>query len=209
MKITKAQFVKSVSNYKDLYKSDYNEVAFVGRSNVGKSSLINFVCNNKKLAKTSSLPGRTRLVNYFLINDSFLLVDLPGYGYAKASKESQENWGELLGKYLTTSKNLKCVYLLLDARHLPSDKDKQMVHYLYYYKLPTVFVLTKCDKLTKSQINIQKQKIAHELALAPDNFIATSADNKYGLNEMLDSIEYRLSVDLTPKTCDEDESGEE
>lgn len=196
MKILKAQFIKSVSNYKDLYKSNFDEIAFVGRSNVGKSSLINFVCNNKKLAKTSSLPGRTRLVNYFLINDKFLLVDLPGYGFAKASKESQESWGELLEKYLTTSKNLKCIYLLLDVRHLPSDKDKLMVQFLYYYKIPTVFVLTKCDKLSRSQIGVQKQKIAQSLALAPNNFIATSTENKIGLDELLDSIEFRLSVDL-------------
>ncbi len=208
MKLKKAQFIKSVSNYKDLYQSDYNEVAFVGRSNVGKSSLINLIANNKNLAKTSSLPGRTRLINYFLINDEFLLVDLPGYGYAKASKQEQETWGDLMGKYLTTSKNLKCIYMLLDCRHMPTEKDHQMLKYLYFYKIPTVFVLTKCDKLSKSQLNANKQKIANELGLTTKSFIATSFDSKIGAQELLDSIEQRLSVDLTQKLDDEPDTQE-
>ncbi len=199
MKIKKAQFVKSVSNYKDLYQSNYSEIAFVGRSNVGKSSLINLIANNKSLAKTSSLPGRTRLVNYFLINDEFLLVDLPGYGYAKASKQDQETWGDLMGNYLTTSKNLKCVYMLLDSRHMPTEKDHQMLKYLYFYKIPTVFVLTKCDKLSKAQLGVNKQKIANELGLTTKSFIITSVDNKIGAQDLLDSIEQRLQVDLDVK----------
>ena len=130
MIIKSAEFVKSVSNFNDIYKSDYKEIAFVGRSNVGKSSLINFMTNNSKLAKTSSLPGRTRLINYFLINKEFLLVDLPGYGYAKASKEAQATWGTLLENYLKKSNNLKAVYMLLDIRHLPNDNDKQMIKFV-------------------------------------------------------------------------------
>ena len=202
MKVTKAQFVKSVSNYKDLYQSDFSEIAFVGRSNVGKSSIINLITNNKKMAKTSSLPGRTRLINYFLINDAFLLVDLPGYGYAKASKAEQEGWGELLDKYLTTSKNLKCVYMLLDCRHLPSEKDVQMVKYLYFYKIPTVFVLTKCDKLSRAELNRNKQSIANALALTTASFIATSAEKKMGVEELTTSIEQRLQVDIQAENED-------
>ncbi len=203
MKITKAQFIKSVSNYNDLYKSDYSEIAFVGRSNVGKSSLINLISNNRKLAKTSSLPGRTRLINYFLINDSFMLVDLPGYGYAKASKQEQEKWGDLLDKYLTTSKNLKCIYMLLDVRHLPTEKDLQMVNYLYFYKIPTIFVLTKCDKLSRAQVGSQRQKIAAALKIASGNLIATSAQDKSGVEPLLQSIEERLSANLDAKIDEE------
>lgn len=193
MIIKTAEFVKSVSNYKDIYISDLAEVAFVGRSNVGKSSLINFMTNNGKLAKTSSLPGRTRLINYFLINKEFLLVDLPGYGYAKASKESQKSWGDLLENYLKNSKNLKAVYMLLDIRHMPNDNDKQMIKFLYYYNIPTVFVLTKADKLSKAQCSRQAQLIANELGLTKGSFVITSSDKKTGKEGLLESLETRLN----------------
>lgn len=196
MVIKTAEFVKSVSNFNDIYKSDYKEVAFVGRSNVGKSSLINFMTNNGKLAKTSSLPGRTRLINYFLINKEFLLVDLPGYGYAKASKEAQASWGTLLENYLKKSQNLKAVYLLLDIRHLPNDNDKQMIKFLYYYNIPTVFVLTKADKLSKAERNRNAIKIANELGLTTSNFIITSSDNKLGKDQLLASLEARLNAEV-------------
>ena len=195
MVIKSAEFVKSVSNFNDIYKSEYKEIAFVGRSNVGKSSLINFITNNSKLAKTSSLPGRTRLINYFLINKEFLLVDLPGYGYAKASKEAQASWGGLLENYLKQSKNLKAVYMLLDIRHLPNENDKQMIKFLYYYNIPTVFVLTKADKLSKSAIGRQVQIIANDLALAKSNFVVTSADKKTGKEGLLASLEQRLMAE--------------
>lgn len=196
MIIKTAEFVKSVSNFNDIYKSDFKEVAFVGRSNVGKSSLINFMTNNGKLAKTSSLPGRTRLINYFLINKEFLLVDLPGYGYAKASKEAQASWGTLLENYLKKSQNLKAVYLLLDIRHLPNDNDKQMIKFLYYYNIPTVFVLTKADKLSKAERNRNTIKIANELGLTTSNFIITSSDNKLGKDQLLASLEARLNAEV-------------
>lgn len=196
MIIKTAEFVKSVSNFNDIYKSDYKEVAFVGRSNVGKSSLINFMTNNGKLAKTSSLPGRTRLINYFLINKEFLLVDLPGYGYAKASKEAQASWGTLLENYLKKSQNLRAVYLLLDIRHLPNDNDKQMIKFLYYYNIPIVFVLTKADKLSKAERNRNATKIANELGLTISNFIITSSDNKLGKDQLLDSLEARLNAEV-------------
>ncbi len=195
MIIKTAEFVKSVSNYNDIYKSNYKEVAFVGRSNVGKSSLINFMTNNSKLAKTSSLPGRTRLINYFLINKEFLLVDLPGYGYAKASKEAQASWGDLLENYLKLSKNLKAVYMLLDIRHLPNDNDKQMIKFLYYYNIPTVFVLTKADKLSKAERGRNAQKIANDLGLTINNFVITSSDDKIGKEGLLASLESRLNAE--------------
>lgn len=195
MIIKTAEFVKSVSNYNDIYKSNYKEVAFVGRSNVGKSSLINFMTNNGKLAKTSSLPGRTRLINYFLINKEFLLVDLPGYGYAKASKEAQASWGDLLENYLKLSTNLKAVYMLLDIRHLPNDNDKHMIKFLYYYNIPTVFVLTKADKLSKAERGRNAQKIANDLGLTINNFVITSSDDKIGKEGLLASLESRLNAE--------------
>ena len=205
MIIKSAEFVKSVSNFNDIYKSDYKEIAFVGRSNVGKSSLINFITNNSKLAKTSSLPGRTRLINYFLINKEFLLVDLPGYGYAKASKEAQATWGTLLENYLKKSKNLKAVYMLLDIRHLPNDNDKQMIKFLYFYNIPTVFVLTKADKLSKSAIGRQVQIIANDLGLAKDNFVVTSADKKTGKEKLLESLDARLCAENEVEPEDSEE----
>ena len=205
MIIKSAEFVKSVSNFNDIYKSDYKEIAFVGRSNVGKSSLINFMTNNSKLAKTSSLPGRTRLINYFLINKEFLLVDLPGYGYAKASTEAQATWGTLLENYLKKSENLKAVYMLLDIRHLPNDNDKQMIKFLYYYNIPTVFVLTKADKLSKSAIGRQVQIIANDLGLAKDNFIVTSSDKKTGKDKLLNSLDARLVAQNQIETEDSEE----
>ena len=130
MVIKSVEFLKSVGDTNFL-ESDYSEFAFVGRSNVGKSSLINFITNRKKLAKTSSTPGKTQLINYFLINKSFLLVDLPGYGYAEVGKDKKESWGEFIDAYLNTSKNLKCVYFLLDIRRTPTAQDEQMLKFLY------------------------------------------------------------------------------
>ncbi len=205
MIIKSAEFIKSVSNFNDIYKSNYKEIAFVGRSNVGKSSLINFMTNNSKLAKTSSLPGRTRLINYFLINKEFLLVDLPGYGYAKASKEAQASWGTLLENYLKKSENLKAVYMLLDIRHLPNDNDKQMIKFLYYYNIPTVFVLTKADKLSKSAIGRQVQMIANDLGLTKDSFVVTSSDKKTGKDKLLDSLEARLTFENNPEKEEDSE----
>ena len=204
MIIKSAEYLTSVVS-KDKIIKEGLDFAFVGRSNVGKSSLINFMTNNSKLAKTSSLPGRTRLINYFLINKEFLLVDLPGYGYAKASKEAQASWGNLLENYLKKSENLKAVYMLLDIRHLPNDNDKQMIKFLYYYNIPTVFVLTKADKLSKSAIGRQVQIIANDLGLAKDNFIVTSSDKKTGKDKLLDSLDARLVAQNQIETEDGEE----
>lgn len=192
MKVKQAEFVTSVAD-KNYYKSDLNEVAFVGRSNVGKSSLINFIANKKHLAKTSSTPGKTRLINYFLINKSFLLVDLPGYGYAKVSKNIKTNWGDFLEEYLKTSKNLKCVYLLLDIRRTPTAQDEQMLQFLYFNRITTKVVVTKTDTLSKSQVNNQIFLICSKLKLSRNDIIVTSSQDKKGLEELLDSIEQYTS----------------
>ena len=187
MKITNVKFIKSVANVNDVLL-DKNEYAFVGRSNVGKSSLLNFLVNSK-IAKTSSTPGKTRLINYFEVNKDFYFVDLPGYGYAKISKEKINSWDELLGNYLVNSKKLKCVFLLVDIRHKPTELDKQMQKFLYFYQIPTIIIATKCDKLSRAQMHNQKQMLANELGVGKQNIILTSSSTRMGLEDVLNKIE--------------------
>ena len=188
MVIKSAEFVTSVADT-NYYKSDYNEVAFVGRSNVGKSSLINFIVNRKKLARASSMPGKTTLINYYLVNKQFLLVDLPGYGYAEVSKGEKTNWGEFLEEYLKTSENLKCVYLLLDIRRTPTAQDEQMLKFLYFNRISTKVVVTKVDTLSKAQVSNQLQIICSKLGITRRDVIVTSSQDKEGHKDLLDSIE--------------------
>ncbi len=192
MVIKSAEFVTSVADT-NYYQSDLNEVAFVGRSNVGKSSLINFIVNRKKLAKTSSMPGKTSLINYFLVNKSFLLVDLPGYGYAEVSKGQKTNWAEFLEEYLKTSKNLKCVYLLLDIRRTPTAQDEQMLKFLYFNRISTKVVVTKIDTLSKAQVSNQLQIICSKLGITRKDIIVTSSQDREGHKDLLDSIEQFVS----------------
>ncbi len=192
MVIKSAEFVTSVAD-KNYYKSDLNEVAFVGRSNVGKSSLINFIVGRKKLAKTSSMPGKTSLINYFLVNKQFLLVDLPGYGYAEVSKNQKTNWGDFLEEYLKTSEKLKCVYLLLDIRRTPTNQDEQMLNFLYFNRISTKVVVTKIDTLSKAQVSNQLQIICSKLGITRKDIIVTSSQDKAGHKELLDSIEHFIS----------------
>ncbi len=183
MIIKRAEFVRSYSlGYNG---SDNDEICVVGRSNVGKSSFINAICGNGKLAKTSSLPGRTRLINVFSINGGqFHLVDLPGYGFAKASKADKETWDELMGHYFESADRLKQVIVLVDIRNT-SIKDKQMLEYLYYYQIPFTVVATKCDKVSKSALKIELNKVASYLGLGKDNIIAFSSVRKLGIDEVL------------------------
>jgi GTP-binding protein len=148
MKIITAEFVKSVVAIEGLPKDSLPEIAFVGRSNVGKSSLLNALMK-KKLAYTSATPGKTREINYFRINQKFYFVDLPGYGYAKVSKAEQARWKELLEAYLQNRPQLKLCLLLIDARHPDLENDKQMAEFLYFYGRRFAIVLTKVDKLKK------------------------------------------------------------
>lgn len=195
MVIKSAEFIKSTGNDRNYYVSDYPEVAFVGRSNVGKSSLINFIARRRKLANTSATPGKTKLINYFLINKTFLLVDLPGYGYAQVSRDAQGQWAEFLDEYLKTSKNLKCVYLLLDVRRTPTAQDEQMLKYLYANQIPTVLVVTKTDTLSKSQVNNQLMVITAKLGVNKSDLILTSSQDKKGYEQLMESIEKRISVE--------------
>ena len=192
MIIKTAEFLTSVANEKNLPEFNKPEFAFVGRSNVGKSSLINALCNRKKLAKTSSLAGRTRLINFFEINRELLLVDLPGYGFAKASKTEQAKWQSLIGSYLSGSHNLKLVFVLVDIRHEPTELDKLMLNYLYQYNISFVVVATKLDKIKKSQIQKQKLLVSSSLGIGVDNIILSSQVDKLGLDEIWQVIESQI-----------------
>lgn len=185
MQIKTAKFVTSATRINMDKLENFPQIAFVGRSNVGKSSLINMLVGNSKLCKTGSTPGRTRLINYFLINDGVYFVDLPGYGFAKASKTEIDGWQSMIEPYLVENENLKCVCMLVDSRIEPTTQDKQMMKFLNYYRIPFVVIATKCDKFGKSQIKPQMQKIANFLGLGKENVFPTSSENKYGRLEIL------------------------
>ena len=192
MDIRSAKFVTSVANSVNILKDGRMEIAFVGRSNVGKSSLINMLVKNSKLCRTSSTPGRTRLINYFLINDDFYFVDLPGYGYAKASKSEVDGWQSMIEPYLINNAQLKCVCMLVDSRIEPTAQDKQMLKFLNYYQIPFIIIATKCDKFGKSQIKPQLQKIANYLGVGKDNVFASSGEKLLGRNEILSKMDQFL-----------------
>ena len=193
MDIKSAKFVTSATSINSDYVENKNAIAFVGRSNVGKSSLINMLVDNSKLCKTSSTPGRTRLINYFLINDNVYFVDLPGYGFAKASKVEVDSWQSMIEPFLVENENLKCVCMLVDSRIAPTVQDKQMMKFLNYYRIPFVIIATKCDKFGKSQIKPQMQKIANALGVGKDNVFASSSKTKYGRLEILNKFDQFLN----------------
>ncbi len=159
------------------------EIAVVGKSNVGKSSLINRLTNNQKLAKTSAQPGKTRLINFFLLNRSFYLVDLPGYGFAKASKEEKKSWGALLDRYLQSGR-VKHLLMLIDIRHAPTQDDLQMFRYLIYYGIPYTLIATKADKIAKSKVRQEANARAKQLG-APPYAIPFSSETGEGKAELL------------------------
>lgn len=147
--IKQAKFVTSVADASKMPDYGVPEIAIAGKSNVGKSSFINFMVNQNKLAKTSQEPGRTRLLNYFEINNGeYYFVDLPGYGYAKVNKQEKQKWGGLIENYLRTSNRLINVFVLVDMRHEPTDDDKMLINYLYSYNIPFTIIATKADKLS-------------------------------------------------------------
>ncbi len=192
MEIKKAEFIKSNPDIKNLPKEPLPEYAFIGRSNVGKSSLINMLANNKKLAKTSSTPGKTQLINHFKINDSWFLVDLPGYGYAKTSKSKRKEFKKLITDYILTRKNLVNVFVLVDGRLAPQKIDLEFMEWLGRNRIPFSIVFTKLDKLSSNEIskNIKKyqNKMLERWESMPKVF-RTSAVTKTGRKEILDYIE--------------------
>ncbi len=190
MKITKAEFLVSAVTDKQYPDESLPEIAFAGRSNVGKSSLLNLLTNRKKLAKVSQNPGKTRQINFFVINDSFRIVDLPGYGYARVSRSESESWGKMMERYLENRPNLLKVVQLVDCRHEPSAQDVQMYEYLKYFGLSGLVVATKADKLSKNELNRNLSLIRKSLSLEKDDILlAVSAVNKTGTDELLGVID--------------------
>lgn len=193
MIIKNAQFKISYSAFRRGDGFGVPEIAVAGKSNVGKSSFINFLTNYGGLAKTSSTPGKTKLVNYFSVNNGeFMLVDLPGYGYAKVSEEEKKKWDKMIGGYLQASDNLRCVIVLVDVRHEPTSLDKQMIAYLHHYQIPFFIVATKSDKLSKAQIAKQRQVIASSLACGKEDIIPVTSMKKEGKESVLQKMEIFL-----------------
>lgn len=192
MNIQDAKFLMSNSRVEDCPAPTLPEYAFIGRSNVGKSSLINMLTNHKGLAKTSSQPGKTQLINHFIINNNWYLVDLPGYGYAKVSKDSRVKWQRMINFYLRKRENLACVFVLVDSRHSPQAVDLEFMEQLGSEGIPFVMVFTKADKQsgTRTQQNVADylQKMEETWDEVPRHFV-TSAEEKTGRDEVLDFIQ--------------------
>ena len=178
------------------------EIAFAGKSNVGKSSLINGIMNRKSLARTSSQPGKTQTINFYNVNEVFYLVDLPGYGYAKANQEVKAQWGKMIERYLHSSKQLKAVFLLIDIRHDPSANDKQMYQWMRHYGFDPIIIATKLDKINRSQIQKQLKAIRVGLEAQKDTIIIPySSLSKQGREEIYDLLDSILSEDGGIKAC--------
>jgi len=193
MKIKKSDIEAVAVKPSQYPPENLKEVAFAGRSNVGKSSLLNLLTGRKKLARVSGSPGKTRTINFYLINDAFRIVDLPGYGYAKVSKSVSQDWGEMMEKYLSSRQNLLKVIQLVDIRHEPSKQDVEMYEYLRYYGLDGIVVATKADKVSRNQIPKQLKQIRQTLKLGKEDIvIPVSALKRTGYEELLDVIEELL-----------------
>ena len=192
MEIKKAEFLTSSSKPNQCPEANKPEYAFIGRSNVGKSSLINMLCDRNSLAKTSSTPGKTQLINHFNINDQWYLVDLPGYGYAKVSKTLRKEFKLLIDNYLRHRSNLMCLFILVDSRHKPQKVDLEFMHQMGMWGIPFVIVFTKMDKLKPSEkeenINEYKKALLEEWEELPQIFL-TSAEKKEGKDEILNFID--------------------
>lgn len=188
MIIKSAKYLTSVVDKKNILTEGI-DIAFVGRSNVGKSSLINSLVNQKKLCKTSSLPGRTRMINYFEINNTFRFVDLPGYGFAKAGKQNKIIWANIMEDYLLNTNCLKHTFMLVDSKVGPTELDKKMFKFLFYYGIPTTIIATKVDKLPKSKINNYIKICADTLGVGKDNIIPYSSETNYNREKVLEIIE--------------------
>ncbi len=193
IQIKNATFITSAASKAQFIKPNKPMIAVCGKSNVGKSSFINMLANRKKLAKTSSAPGRTRLVNYFDFGD-FILADLPGYGFAQVSKAEKAKWAKTLDQFFQAKENVAHVFMLADSRHDPTADDVQMIEYLHYHVLPFTVILTKVDKLSKMKLKEHKKAIAADLYMGENNLIATSSETGYGKEEVLSKIAQILEV---------------
>lgn len=186
MIIKKSDFLKSASSMGGLPDNGLPEFAFIGRSNVGKSSLMNMLLDRKGLVKTSKKPGKTVLLNFFIVNDLFFLVDLPGYGFASRARKEQESWRKLIEEYLIKRETLATIFLLIDARHGIMKIDEQMMEFLNYYRLKYTIVFTKTDKLNKNETSVLRQK--------NKGCFTASAVTGAGREELLDFIDKTIEL---------------
>ncbi len=191
MQVKSAEFVKSSSETSQCPNDNLPEYAFIGRSNVGKSSLINMLTDRKGLAKTSGTPGKTQLINHFIIDDSWYIVDLPGYGYAKVSKKLRKEFNKIITNYLINRENLACVFMLIDARHEPLKNDLEFITWLGENGVPFVLTFTKADKLSSSELNknlmVYKSKLLQQWESLP-LIITTSSTSRIGKEEILNFV---------------------
>lgn len=190
MKITKAELAAVAVKREQYPPEDMPEIAFAGRSNVGKSSLFNTMVNRRNFARVSGSPGKTRTINFFEINGAFRIVDLPGYGYAKVSKSLSKDWGPMMERYLESRKNLVKVIQLVDIRHQPSKQDVQMYEYLKYHGLAGIVVATKSDKISRNEAAKTSAVIRRTLGMKPEEpLIAVSSLKKTGYDRLIDEID--------------------
>ncbi len=189
MHVKSTLFIKSATKPQQYPEGDLPEIAFAGRSNVGKSSLINALVNRKNLVRTSSTPGRTQLINFFDVNGTFTLVDLPGYGFAKVPLEVKKQWGPMIEKYLSHRTNLRGVVLIIDIRRIPKEEDLQLLNWLRTFNIPPILVVTKCDKVSKNERERQLNLIAKELEVEKAALNPFSALSREGLENIWSAIE--------------------
>ena len=192
MKITTAEFIVSSTSYKNCPNGPYPEYAFIGRSNVGKSSLINMLTNRKNLAKTSSKPGKTQLINHFIINKNWYLVDLPGYGWAKVSKSTKKQWLPMIRDYIVHRQNLCCLFILIDSRIEPQTIDLEFIKWAGENSIPITLIMTKCDKQSRSRNAKNQAVLERHLRKTWEKLpliIKTSSVNREGREEIIKLIE--------------------
>jgi GTP-binding protein len=200
MKVLSAEFVLSAKEPAHYPPELLPEIAFAGRSNVGKSSLINTLLNRKKLARTSNTPGRTQEINFFRVNDRFAFIDLPGYGYAKVPESIRKQWGPMVETYLRERGTLQLVVLILDVRRDPSEEDQQLIHWLPFYHIPFLIVLTKTDKVSNNEFAHRRRRIADEIGFPPETpIVAFSAKTGAGKESLWREIRKAIGTDAGPK----------
>ena len=191
MKILSAEFVVSAPGPEQFPRDGKPQIAIAGRSNVGKSSILNALLHRKNLVKTSATPGKTQLINFFIINDSFYFVDLPGYGYARVPQAVTDAWAPMIEGYLKSSPRLAAVVVLLDSRRTPDERDVRLIEWLRQYNLPAIYALTKSDKLNRQETERARRTVSAELALAGP-LLLTSAKSGLGMKELWGEIKTML-----------------